>query len=129
MALQEREIALRKFEAGVRPGYFAPDFSFVSSKSSLNKNSPKTVHQKFSTHMRALSSLSQSSSFKDTSSLPPLQLRPRKTRSSSWEVSKREFDTVQDIQKSHSASPKNSAKYGFLEETGTSTAPYFLDKQ
>ena len=128
-ALQEREMALRKLEPGVRPDYFAPDFSFVSSKSFSNKKPPKIVHQKFSTRVRALSSLSQSSSFKDTSPPPPLQPRPQETRSSSWDVSEREFDAVQDTQKSHSASLKNSAEYGLLGETGTSTAPYFLDKQ
>lgn len=83
LALQEREMALREFEAGIHPGYLAPDFSFVTSKNSSNEKPPKTIHQKSSTRIRALSSLSQSSSFKDTSSLPPLQPRPRETHSPS----------------------------------------------
>lgn len=129
LALQEREMALREFEAGVRPGYLAPNFSFVTSKNSSNKKPPKTVHQKSSTRLRAPSSLFQSSSFKDTSPPPPLQPQPQETRSPSWDMSEREFDAVQDTQKSHSASPKNSGEYGLLGETGTSMAPYFLDKQ
>ncbi len=92
LALQEREMALREFEAGVRPGYLAPDFSSVSSKSSSNKRLPRTVHPKSSTPMRAPSSLSQSSHYKDTSPPPPIQPRPRETRSPSWDVSEHEFD-------------------------------------
>lgn len=122
-------MAICEFEASVRPDYLAPDFAFISSKSSSNKKPPKTVQQKSSTHIRASSSLFQSSSFKDTSPPPTLQPRPRKTRSFSWNMSEREFDTMQDIQKSHSTYSKNSAEYGLLGETRRSTAPYFLDKQ
>ena len=118
-----------KFEAGVRPSYFAPDFSFVSSKSSSNKKPPKTVYQKSSIRIHAPSSFSQSSSFKDTSPPPLLQSRPQKTRSPSWDISERKFDVVQNTQKSHSASSKNSTKYELLRETRISTVLYFLDKR
>ena len=79
--------------------------------------------------MRTPSSLPQSSSFKNTSLLPPLQPRPRETCSLSWDISEHEFDEVQDTQKSQSAFPKDFIEYKLLGETGTSMAPYFLDKQ
>lgn len=75
LALQGRKMVFRKFEAGVCSSYLALDFSFVFSKSSSNKKPLKTVYQKFSNHIRVLSSFFQSSSFKDIF-LPPL-LQPR----------------------------------------------------
>lgn len=54
MALQEKEIALCKFKAGIYPSYSASDFSFIPFKSSPNKKPSKTVHQKSSISMHAL---------------------------------------------------------------------------
>lgn len=129
LTLQEREMALREFEAGVCPGYLAPDFSFGPSKSFSHKRLPRTVYPKSSTPICAPLSFSQSSHFKDTSPPPPVQPPPRETRFPSWDISEHEFDAVQDTQKSQSASPKTFTEYGLLGETGTYTTPYFLDKQ
>ena len=74
-------MAFHKFEAGVYLDYLAPDFLFVFFKSFSNKKLSKIIHQKSLIYMYALFSLSQSSSFKDTSLLPLLQPRLRKTRS------------------------------------------------
>lgn len=98
LALQEREMALHKFEAGIRPGYLAPDFSFGPFKSSSYKQLPRTVYLKSLTSKRAPSSLSQSSQIQDTFPPSPVQSPPRKTRSLSWDIFEHEFDAVQDTQ-------------------------------
>ncbi len=109
LALQEREIALREFEAGVRPSYSAPDSSFVSYKSFLTEKPSRPPRQKSSTLTHTPSSLSQALSFQDKTS--PLPTEPRETRSSSWNIPKREFNAVHDKEsqdsthKSRSVSP------------------------
>lgn len=70
MALQKREIALQEFEAGVRSGYQAPDFLFISYKSSSTKKPLRSICQKSSTLMHISSPLSEPLSFKDKT--PPL---------------------------------------------------------
>ena len=132
-ALQERKMALREFEAGVRPGYQASDFLFVSYKSSSTEKPSRPLCQKFSTLTHTPSPLSEALSFKDKT--PSLPTEPRETRSPSWDIPERKFNAVHDkerqdsIHKSRSVSPRKSTKYGLLEETEVSMGPYFLYKQ
>ena len=37
-------MAVHKFEASIRPDYFFPDFSFITSKNSFNEKPPKTIY-------------------------------------------------------------------------------------
>lgn len=133
MALQEREMAFRKFEAGVRPGYQAFDFSFVSYKSSLTKKLSRPTRQKFSTLMHTPLPLSQPLWFKDKT--PPLPIESQKTCLPSWDIFKHKFNAIYDkenqdsIYKSWSISLGKFTKYGLLEETEAFMGLYFLDKQ
>lgn len=69
-------MAIYKFEASIRSGYLALDFSSVFFKNSLNKQLSKKVYPKSSTLIYALSSLSQLSYTKNISLLLLMQSRP-----------------------------------------------------
>ncbi len=133
LALQKREMAHRESEPGVYPGYQAPDFLFVFYKSSSTEKPSRPPRQKSSTFTYTPSPLSQAISFKDKTL--PLPTEPRETRSLSWDIPERKFNSFHDKEsqdtthKSRSVSPRKFTKYGLLEETEASIGPYFLDKQ